>query len=239
MDSRHRVTRATKLGLWVATVIVGVGCSGPSDGSSDGPGPGPQFSDHGGELADLAEGEPIAAPGDYVDAPAAPTGAPRLEVARELSTAGGSRADAEAFAVEFLHLIADTRDEMDVDEMVDDLVAEDADPNTVAYLATNLALTKGSEVRQIWRTDEESWIRTQVRGDPERPDPVSIEVAFTLGLDQDTFRSWVTYRIELVRPADAWLVTEVTFRSLDYMPADGASISQALDGQGWRAITSA
>ena len=125
-----------------------------------------------------------------------------------------------------------------VDEMVNDLVATDADPNTVAYFETNLALKKGSEIRQVWRTDEESWIRTQATGGDERPGAVSVEVAFTMGLDQADFGSWVTHRIDLVRDDDAWLVTNVTFRSLDYMPAEGASISQALDGEGWRATRS-
>lgn len=209
--------------------MVVAGCSGSNNGS----GPG-SFPANGGEVADLLEGEPIADPGDFPDAPTTPTGLPDLERTTDLSTAGGSRTDAEAFAVEFLRLIVDTREEMDVDEMVDDLVAEDADPNTVAFFETNLARKVGSEIQQVWRTDEESWIRTQVDGDAKRPDAVSVEVAFTLGLDQDDLGSWVTHRIDLVRDDDAWLVMEVTFRSLDYMPAEGASISQALDGEGWR-----
>ncbi len=156
---------------------------------------------------------------------------------KDLSTAGGSRADAEAFAVEFLHLIVDTREEMDVDDMLDAVVAEDADPNTVRYFQTNLALTKGSEIRRTWRTEEESWLRTQVTGDPKQPDSVSVEVAFTTGLDQSDHGSWVTHRIDLVRGDDAWLVSEVTFRFLNYAPDEGTVISQALDGEGWRATT--
>lgn len=220
---------------WLVAAILVAGCSGSDGGGGSDPG---SFPVGGGELADLLEGEPIAEPGDFSDAPAAPTGLPDLEETKDLSTAGGSRADAEAFAVAFLHLIVDTREEMAVDDMVDDLVAKDADPNTVAYFETNLALKKGSEIRQVWRTDEEYWIRTHVTGDDERPDAVSVEVAFTMGLDQDDFGSWVTHRIDLVRDEDAWLVTNVTFRSLDYMPAEGASISQALDGEGWRATRS-
>lgn len=231
--SRTRRAVSIRLLPWLVAAMIVAGCSGSSDGS----GPG-SFPANGGELADLLEGEPIAEPGNFPDAPATPTGLPDLEQTTELSTAGGGRADAEAFAVGFLHLIVDTREEMEVDEMVDDLVAEDADPNTVAFFETNLARKVGSEIQQVWRTDEESWIRTQVDGDAERPDTVSVEVAFTLGLDQDDFGSWVTHRIDLVRDDDAWLVTEVTFRSLDYMPVEGASISQALDGEGWRATRS-
>ncbi len=233
-----RTRRGGSSGLlpWLVAAIVVAGCSGTNGGGgSDDPG---SFPVTGGQLTDLLEGDPIAEPGDFTDAPATPTGVPDLERTKDLSTAGGSRADAEAFAVEFLHLIVDTREEMDVDEMVNDLVATDADPNTVAYFETNLALKKGSEIRQVWRTDEESWIRTQATGGDERPGAVSVEVAFTMGLDQADFGSWVTHRIDLVRDDDAWLVTNVTFRSLDYMPAEGASISQALDGEGWRATRS-
>ena len=227
--SRARRAVSIRLLPWLVAVMIVAGCSGSNGGS----GPG-SFPANGGELADLLEGEPIAEPGDFPDAPATPTGLPDLERTKDLSTAGSSRADAEAFAVEFLHLIVDTREEMDVDEMVDDLVAEDADPNTVAFFETNLARKVGSEIQQVWRTDEESWIRTQVVGDAKQPDSVSVEVAFTLSLDQSDSGSWVTHRVDLVRDDDAWLVTEVTFRFLDFPPDEGASISQALDGEGWR-----
>ena len=227
--SRARRAVSIRLLPWLVAVMIVAGCSGSNGGS--GPGSVPA---NGGELADLLEGEPIAEPGDVPDAPATPTGLPDLERTKDLSTAGSSRADAEAFAVEFLHLIVDTREEMDVDEMVDDLVAEDADPNTVAFFETNLARKVGSEIQQVWRTDEESWIRTQVAGDAKQPDSVSVEVAFTVSLDQSDSGSWVTHRIDLVRDDDAWLVTEVTFRFLDFPPDEGASISQALDGEGWR-----
>ncbi|MEG9224501.1 hypothetical protein [Aeromicrobium sp. Sec7.5] len=227
----HRA--AALLVAWLVAATVVTGCSGSSGGGRPG-----SFPVNGGELADLLEGEPISEPGDFADAPATPTGVPDLEQTKDLSTAGGSRPDAEAFAVEFLHLIVDTREETDVDEMVDELVAEDADPNTVAFFETNLARKVGSEIQQVWRTDEESWIRTQVAGDANQPDSVSVEVAFTLSLDQSDLGSWVTHRIDLVRDDDAWLVTEVTFRFLDFPPDDGTSISQALDGGGWRAIQS-
>lgn len=227
--SRKHRARLSRLMPWLVTAMVVAGCSGSNGGS------GPvSFPANDGELTDLLEGDPLAEPGDFPDAPPTPTGLPDLEQTKDLSTAGSSRADAEAFAVEFLHLVVDTREETDVDEMVDDLVAEDADPNTVAFFETNLARKLGSEIQQVWHTDDESWIRTQVAGDTKQPDAISVEVAFTLSLDQSDYGSWVTHRIDLVRDDDAWLVTEVTFRFLDFPPDEGASISQALDGEGWR-----
>ncbi|MEG9227624.1 hypothetical protein [Aeromicrobium sp. Sec7.5] len=219
----------------VAFAVVALQSNGGGGGSS---GSDSIVPDDGSQLTELAEGEPIAEPGDFRDSPEGPTDLPSLDLAEELSDAGSSRSDAEAFAVEFLHLIVDTREEMDVDKMVETLVAEDADPATVSYFETSLARNKGSEIRRVWRTNEESWIRTQTIGDPERPDSISVEIAFSLGLDQDDdFRTWVTHRIDLVRDDDAWRVSRVTFRTLDYAPPDDAPISQALDGTGWRQLT--
>ncbi|GAA1744103.1 hypothetical protein [Aeromicrobium alkaliterrae] len=221
-------------GALVAAAVAFAALALPSPGSS-----GPQARDSllpndGSHLTELAVGDPLPTPGNFDGAPNAPTGLPSLELTEDLSRGGDDRAAAEDFAVAFLHLVVDTRESMNVDEMVEVLVAEDADTTTVDYFETSLAINKGSEVRRVWRTDRESYVRTQIDDDA-----VSVEVAFTLGLDgDDTFQTWVTHRLDLERADDAWLVTRLTFRTLDYMPAADASISQALDGSGWRLLTS-
>ncbi|WP_229053025.1 hypothetical protein [Aeromicrobium sp. Leaf350] len=219
-------------GLVVAAAIVFAAFALHQPGNSESQDRNSLLPNDGSHLTELAVGEPLSTPGEFDDAPNAPSGLPSLKLTKDLSEGDDSRTVAEGFAVALLHLVIDTREPMDVGEMVETLVAEDADPATVDYFETSLALNNDSEVRRIWRTDKPSYVRTQVD-----EGAMSIEVALTLGLEgDDTFQTWVTHRLDLRRTDGGWLVTQLTFRTLDYMPSAGASMAQVLDGNGWRLL---
>ena len=149
---------------------------------------------------------------------------------------GDSTATGESFAAHLAQLLTDTRQPLDVERLIDDLVADEFSARNRAFLVDNLGTEYDHKFGRRCVTTEDAWIRTNAGA----AGVLQIEIAFVEATDLfPGHLRWPVLRLDVSHDGDTWKLHDLGARQI-YLPgAEDESdylLEGHLDGDGWRRI---
>jgi hypothetical protein len=189
----------------------------------------------------------ITAP-DATTTPRALTGQPSLPVVEEDASSGGSRAAAEQYALDVVHLLTDVRPGIDGGVALGRIASTTMTAATRAFLVQDMDIQHESRLGRHFDTSLDMWIRSHPQGPADAPTRVAVEVAGNLAAawgGSETgggFHAWVRMRLDVVREHDEWHLDGFSAGPIGVHTSRNLTAAQQRDfltGPGWRRIPAA
>lgn len=174
--------------------------------------------------------------------PAGIRGQPSLEEVENRSRAGGSRLDAEQFAVAVAHLLCDVRGPVDGEQAISAIASASLDPTIRTWLVTDRNDQRAAGTLRHYDTSLDLWIRSATVGPASSPERVNVEVVGNVASDPLHHRLWYSTRYDVVREGGAWRL--LSYHNGRTGPHTSANLTareqrQFLNGPGWRRLPAA
>ncbi len=188
----------------------------------------------------LPDAQPISETDLVAEAPPSELAqAVSVETVVDLAQTSTSVRGGEMFGLEFLHLLVETRQPLDTDRVIDELLVSKPPAALSEFLSNTLAREYADGIARHWLTDQETWIRSSVTGSKSAPS-IQMEVAF----HQETALfpgevEWPLLRVDIVREGDRWAVQDLSSSIVDPFnrPELEPVLSLHLEGAGWRLVS--